>query len=72
MFVLATLLRNRVISVSAPGITAHDPFDSEPASVEQAVHLKRLQKIGRAGGRIPAHGGREGRNAIPVDPDERH
>lgn len=70
MFVVATLFGNRVVAASAPGIATQDAFYAEIASVKQAVHLQRLDKIGRTSRRIAATGRQERRDAGFVKADQ--
>lgn len=58
--------------MSAQRVTAADPFYAQPESLEQAVFLKGLQCILRAGGREPAFGAKQGREYPLIQFDGGH
>lgn len=69
-------LRNRILTLTTPRVTARDSFEAEPTSPESPVALDCLEKIGRAarmksathGG--PAEPGEQRRKRPLVGPDE--
>jgi hypothetical protein len=55
--------------VSAEGIASCKTLEEEPPASQQSEALDRFQGIRRTGRRVPAGGGRQGRDALPVEVD---
>lgn len=58
---------NGIMSVSTPGVTACNAFQSQPAAFQRAVFFYRFDGIGAAGRGVPAGIRKQGRNSPLVN-----
>ena len=68
LFVVLTIMRNRVIALSTPGVAADQAAEGQPRAADGAVALESLERIGRTAGVEPARRGPTGEEAT-VAPD---
>ena len=70
MFHNVSVLRNRVITASAPGVAGNDAFDRQPAAFDGAVFLQRLDAVVGASRGIAAGTAEPGRQGDLVKSDQ--
>lgn len=59
-------LRNRIVTMSSPGMTAGDPFNSQPATLENSMLKYGLHGIDRTSRVVSATGWFQRRDGISV------
>ena len=72
MFVGAFFFRYGVVSAFSPRMTTQDSFDSQIASIKQAVFLQSFNHITRTGGLESASCRRKWRYGRLVKPDQQY